>query len=294
MKFPNLPRKGQAVMETVIEIINYIRSARVIAINGVAGKTTSNGTTFTLPVPRVLKSDAKPPFWPNLFGSVADGYKLRMKKGWVCARHLKYGVDSVVTIEVTAIPGDPHPVDDALTVVTGDKVYCKITENPDGEATAAVIESGASWPSSTAPELVGGDDQTGANGTRYVRLCEIVTVDDVVKAKVLHTGHIDHFAPVLAENLTTSPGTGEARVLKGWNKTDGRYDMRYLVAGNGTSITEGNQTITVASTLTGLPSGTTGQILRYANDTWEATNVTEVTLSYCANGTPTSGTFLQL
>ena len=43
-----------------------------------------------------------------------------------------------------------------------------------------------------------------------------------------------------------------------------------------------------------LPSGTSGQILRHNGTTWVATSVTEVTLSYCASGTPTTGTFLKL
>jgi hypothetical protein len=44
----------------------------------------------------------------------------------------------------------------------------------------------------------------------------------------------------------------------------------------------------------GLPTGTNGQILRNVSGVWTAVNVTEVTLSYCASGTPTTGTFLKL
>jgi len=263
------------------------------------------------------RGDSKPPFWPILSGNDDDGYKLRMIKGWVCARHLKHAVNSVVTIEVTDIPGDPDPDLDRLTVATGDKVYCKVTENVYGEATAAAIESGASWPTSDAPELIGGTDQTGANGTRYIRLCEIVTVDDIVKAKVLHTGHIDHFAPVLVENMTLSPGTGEARVYKKWDAANGTHDFRYLVAGNGTTVTEGTNTITIAATATGLPSGTTGDTLYYNGSAWVVLaaptapgtgeknimvhngtapswlSVDVINLGYCSGGSPTTGDFLK-
>jgi hypothetical protein len=46
-----------------------------------------------------------------------------MRKGWVKSTHWKYGVDSIATIEVTSIPGDPDPITDALAVVVGDKIY---------------------------------------------------------------------------------------------------------------------------------------------------------------------------
>ena len=44
----------------------------------------------------------------------------------------------------------------------------------------------------------------------------------------------------------------------------------------------------------GIPSGTDGQILRNVSGVWTATDVTEVTLSYCDGGSVTSGTFLKL
>ena len=43
-----------------------------------------------------------------------------------------------------------------------------------------------------------------------------------------------------------------------------------------------------------LPTGTNGQILRNVSGVWTAVDVTEVTLRYCASGTPTTGTFLKL
>ena len=44
----------------------------------------------------------------------------------------------------------------------------------------------------------------------------------------------------------------------------------------------------------GLPTGTNGQILRNVSGVWTAVDVTEVTLSYCLGGTPTTGIFLKL
>jgi len=187
----------------------------------------------------------KPPFWPTLSGNDTDGYTLTMKKGWVSSTHWKYGVQSVVTIEVTSIPGDPDPVANALTVISGTKVYATLTENAYGEITAAVISSGVSWPTSSAAKLIGGDDQTGAAGTRYVRLCEIVTVDGSVKVKVMHTGNIEHSAPARVENTSNSISGNEARVVKVWNATEGRFDCRYLDGGTGITITENADSIEI-------------------------------------------------
>jgi hypothetical protein len=194
--------------------------------------------------------DSQPPFFPTLY-VVDDGgspaYKLLMKKGWVSSTHQKHAVNSVVTIEVTSIPGDPDPVTNALTVADGTKIYCTLTENVYGEVTAAAISSGTSWPDSDAPEYIGGDDQAGSGGTRYVRLCEIVTVDGSVKVKVIHTGNIEHTAPPLVENTVTSVSSDEARVYKGYNSAQGRHELRYLEAGAGINITEGVGKITVAA-----------------------------------------------
>lgn len=50
MKFPDFPRSGQPVMDTVKQIINYLKSSRIISINGVKGTSSTNGTTFTIPI----------------------------------------------------------------------------------------------------------------------------------------------------------------------------------------------------------------------------------------------------
>lgn len=50
MKFPDLPRSGFPIVQTVKDIINYLRSSRIISINGIKGTSTTNGTTFQIPV----------------------------------------------------------------------------------------------------------------------------------------------------------------------------------------------------------------------------------------------------
>jgi len=260
----------------------------------------------------------KPPFWPTLFGDATAGFTLTMKKGWVSSTHWKYGVDSVKSIEVTSIPGDPDPDIDRLTVASGDKIYATLTESVIGEITAAVIGKASSWPESSAAKLTGGNDQTGLAGTRYVRLCEIVTVSGQVKVKVIHTGNIEHSAPVRSENTDNSISGNEARVLKEWDSATAQWMFRYLEGGTGMTVTEGTDKITLAATATGLPSGTSGQMLYHNGSGWVVINApsapsgTEinilthsgtvpswstkniVTLSYCASGTPTTGDFIKL
>jgi hypothetical protein len=171
-----------------------------------------------------------------------------MNLGHVDAR--KHVGDAAVPIAITDIPGQPDPIADALTVANGDKIYCKITENPSGVATAAVIEKAAAWPTSTSPVLIGGDEATGENGTRNIRLCEVVTVGGLVKLKIYHTGNIAHFQPELAENTLSpaSEGLG-GRVLKLWNTLTGQWMFRMISKGLGqNTITEDGDEIEIRGT----------------------------------------------
>jgi len=211
-------------------------------------------------------TNSQPPFWPTLSQIESGGspvYKLTMKKGWVSSTHWKYGVQSVVTIEVTSIPGDPDPVANALTVISGTKVYATLTENAYGEITAAVISSGVSWPTSSAAKLIGGDDQTGAAGTRYVRLCEVVTVDGSVKVTPIHTGNIEHTAPPRVENSSNSLSSNEGRVLRQWEGTEGEWVLRYLKGVGGVEISEDDDKLEV-----GLNTNVSA-----FNHPWKATNL---------------------
>ena len=208
--------------------------------------------------------------WPTLTGSAATGYKLAMTLGHVDAR--KHVDDAALPIAITDIPGQPNPITNALTVASGDKIFCEIVEDVRGVATAAAIKKAAAWPTSTAAVLVGGNDQTGTEGARNVRLCEIVTESGLVQVKVYHSGNIAHFAPELLENTTTSPSAGSARVMKQWNVATGTWDLRYLTAGDGIIITENTDDIKIEINPTydfpnAMPSGVTDGDMLY----WDAT-----------------------
>ena len=133
-------------------------------------------------------------------------------------------------------------------------------------------------------------------------------------------------------NAAYGAGAG-GRVLKVFDDTTGTWHLRELVAGTGVTVTEGADAITFAIspyeltvkeeavalvtgattlkfvgegvtatgaaaektiTIPGVPLGTTGQVLRNVGGVWTAIDVTEVILSYCDGGVPTSGTFLKL
>ena len=44
----------------------------------------------------------------------------------------------------------------------------------------------------------------------------------------------------------------------------------------------------------GMPDGVSGDILIHNGTDWIATSATQITLSYCEDGTPTTGTFLRI
>ena len=159
--------------------------------------------------------------------------------GHVVPRH-NASAETGEPIEVTGLPTPDAP----LVVIENDKLWVDLTIDANGKCTYAVFDSGQEWPEDTPPDLIGGDDQTGAEGQRYIRIAEIIanpestTTPPQLQCDQLHTGHVDHFQPELIENTTTSPSAGSARVLKQWNPSTGTWDLRYLKDGSGTKITE--------------------------------------------------------
>jgi hypothetical protein len=187
--------------------------------------------------------------WPTLTGNATDGYKLAMTLGHIDAR--KHTGDAALPLAITNIPGQPDPIADALTVASGDKIFCEISESSSGVATAAEIKKATTWPTSAAASLAGGSNSTGATGKRNIRLCEIITEDGLVKVKTYHSGNIAHFQPELAENTVTgspTPGTG-ARLLKQWRTSTGQWLVKFLKKGNGqATITESADEVEIRGT----------------------------------------------
>jgi hypothetical protein len=202
---------------------------------------TPGGTTVS-----VVNTRPAPPSRPPLWGRLQwtdDQAELIMEFGALIPRNNGSG-DALPEIEITSIPTSATP----LPVAVGDKISVEVSVGVDGIATDASIIKTTSWTSSVAPSLIGGDDQSGTQGYHYVRILEIIESPDhpgLAVIKQHHTGHIDHFQPTLCENTTTSPSGGEARVLKVWNASAGRWDLRTLKQGAGIIVTENASDIEV-------------------------------------------------
>jgi hypothetical protein len=169
MRLPEYPKRKGSVQDTVTGIIDYLRATTITSARGAVLKQSLRGTTIHVPKPQPNprgqeEQEIKPPFWPTLKGNATDGYTLDMVDGNVILRLNAYGLDAVKTIKPTSIP-------DGLSVVDGDKITCRIQEDEEGTfTTAAIRKTSGAWPSSTAPELVGGDNATGQGGERHIRL----------------------------------------------------------------------------------------------------------------------------
>jgi hypothetical protein len=216
------------------------------------------------------RSPIKPPLWITLRKVDDDPitYEVYAEFGHVVPRH-NASDETGAPIEITSLPTPDAP----LTVIEDDKLWVEMTIDAEGKCTAAEFDSGTAWPDDAPPELIGGDDQTGTPGQRYIRIAEIIanpestTTPPQLQRNQLHTGHIDHFQPELLENTTTSPSAGEARVMKQWNATTGAWEFRYLTAGDGITITENADTINIEIDSAGIPDGETDGDMLY----WDAT-----------------------
>jgi len=191
---------------------------------------TPGGTTVSQ-IRKRPKPQKFPPLWGTLTWVDSDPF-LYMELGFVFARKNGTG-DAVSEIEITGLPTP----DDPLAVALDDKISVKVTIGADGIATAAEINKSATWPTSLAPVLIGGDNTSGAEGEHYVRVLEII--DDPVYPgltviKQRNTGHIDHFQPTLSDNTISGYSTGlGGRILKLWNAALGRFDLRGVKKGKG-------------------------------------------------------------
>lgn len=191
--------------------------------------------------PKSRSSQIKPPLWVTLKSVPGDPvtWEIYAEYGHVVPRH-NGSADTGAPITITDLPNE----DATLAVSENDKLWVKQTISVLGKVTAAVFESGTAWPDDTPPSLIGGDDQTGTAGTRHIRIAEIIANPDSTStppgliSDQLHTGHIDHFQPELCENTITSASTDQGRVVKTWNASAGRWEFRYLEAGDGLTITE--------------------------------------------------------
>jgi len=297
---PTPPKRGDRVMAR--DIADLWQSVKRLA----ARQDKMSGIVF--PAPKLA------PLTVTLRRIPGDPetYEVFAQFGHVVPRH-NASAEIGEPIEITDLPTTEEP----LVVIEDDKLWVELTIDVEGKCTAAAFDSGTAWPEDSPPELIGGDNQSGTEGERYIRIAEIIANPDSTTAPAqlqcdqLHTGHIDHFQPELLENTTTSASGGEARILKEWNTSAGRWDLRYLKDGSGIEITENADDIEIKMK-DGVTDGdmlywdATGQewvllaappsgykwVLQHDGTTPEWVEYQEVIVNICVDGTPTEYTIL--
>lgn len=175
-------------------------------------------------------------------------WKLWMEPGVVIAR--QNTAPGINHIEPTGRPTEDIP----FVVVTGSLVWCKETISAEGVTTAAVFETGVTWPDSTPPQLKGGEVPVGVEGTRITRIAEVITDPDStttppgLKRIQLMTGHIDAFQPELIENtIPAAPSASEerGRILKKFDPDTGQWMLRAIQGLCGIKVTETTDAVEV-------------------------------------------------
>lgn len=212
------------------------RTSNELGAQESAGSKGDTVTGYDLPTTVTPSGgrDTPPRFWAEVTGNTTDGFKMRMEDGYVFARKNSTG-DAVTAWKPTSIPDD-------TSVAINDIVMVKVDESANGIVTAAGVVIASSVPASLAPVLPGGDNATGTAGYRYYKLCKVVS-DGATGAKLERyiDGDIYHAQPVLADNTISSASGNQARPLKRWNATAGRWDFRYAegsAAAYGVAVTE--------------------------------------------------------
>ena len=235
---PNVPALHQLSSSRMNKISIGQKSNQIQPGAGYRVVQTPGGTTVSA-VKKRTPSQILPPLWVTMYQD-GDEWKIYAETAFIVPRHN----ESAATGEPIAITSIPT-IDSPLTVANGDKVWVKLTIDVNGRVTAGVFEKGSDWINDVEPVLVGGN-LAGTAGIRYFRVASFETSGDFLSKTQILVGDIDHFQPTLVENLISSPSTGEARLMKEWNESEGRWDFRYLKSGDGITISEDGDFITIA------------------------------------------------
>ena len=232
-KYDPLGSSSQSGATNSNKLSSGISSRTVRPGTGTTMQHTSAGMVVSVKKTRP-RTPTKPSFWPELKGE--DGkcgngqLTLTMEDGYIILRKSATG-DAVETLLPADIPKAVTP----LNVAVGDKITCKIDEDASGLFTAAaIIKTSGAWPVSLAPELIGGDNASGTAGYRHIKLCEIINTDGIVSVSILNTGDISNSQPTLIENTSTSSPTTGGRVMKEFEPTSGKWEMRTVECDDGT------------------------------------------------------------
>jgi len=163
MRFPTTPKEGDSVKKLFAEIHAYLRSIRVVGINGIAGQESPNGTSFVIPIRDGNGSSGTTD--PCPFGRVvsvpdSDPPEKAIKGGIIyCGDQnwnmddqpfvLSADIDWLVYIEIEA---EVNMDDDSEILLPNVKTGTR----PTGDWGHVAWTEGADYPDNTNPSIPGG------------------------------------------------------------------------------------------------------------------------------------------
>jgi len=257
MKFPEMPRDGMPVEDTVVEIINYLKASRVTNVIGGKINSNSGGTTIEItPPPRPRTPDiTKIPYNVTIHatrGESSDTYEASVDWGYVCERLPDSGAvlayHEAANMWDVSIPTKPA----RFTITPGQCVFVKVhlkaggsigeptpAEDPAGAVVIVVTEeSGSLNLAPTATEA----------GYYHYKLAELVAPVSPATTPTLKewlTGsHLEHFV---------GGGTGGSSFTHMWQVTLASVDESgtgtFNVAG-GVAVIQGTRVDVADTTVT--------------------------------------------
>ena len=262
MKFPDLPRSGFPVAQTIRQIITYLRSSRVVSINGVKGMESSNGTSFVIPVGEKNEgaTNTLPPLWPRLKSPDEDEYTVSVTKGHVNERIPGNG-DALESHDIKNIlwgsdatgqnaEGDVKQTSITVGQQISIKVYVDVygalggTEAPEGFVAELVTEEEDVESIHYIPKC--GDDRDGTEGIYHYKIAVLRAADADNPSPWLEMylagSHLDHFRDLpQIDNFLTETREDHGRPVSKYDADVNTYQFRATKARYGTIITEEEQ-----------------------------------------------------
>lgn len=261
MKFPEYPRPGKRVEETVVEILNWIRANNVVGINGARGTESPNGKTFVIKTPEVrgVSGGATPPLWPKL--KVVEGsFLVSLSPGYINERipgdadalacqeiqNLKWGVDAPEGKTADDLREFAISVGQQISVL----VYVDVTGELGGDGApvdgVAKIEIETEDEESTHYVPPCGDDADGTAGVYHYKLAVLRAADATHSGPWLELylagSHIDHFRDIPQLANLGEAGEDMVRIVKEFDNATGKFNLRSLKNGWGHKLVEDDTT----------------------------------------------------
>jgi len=237
MTEPAVPQSLGQILAWAREIVRYLRSIRVRVAGDLQSTETPSGTLIELKLPPIPK--AKPINWQVYdLKKEGDAWKCRVWPGHVLCIDPKEGTADLMKYwEAEELEADPLTW---FVVSAAKKIYVRVnTSNKDipNAVSIQVLEDEPevihAQPPPSASEN-GESPPPPKDGIYYYKIADFeVDPDDssVIRVKdQYHIGGPIIHRPVLHEFWNTEAEGGTAyKIMKGWDATQGRFEVRSLV-----------------------------------------------------------------